>query len=174
MVFLEGWRHTHVYYALCPLPAVGHAGGPRVFFAIMFFLRRAMEAHACIRMLLASGCGTRRRPAGTLRTAHVWALDRAPLRVFWASKVARAGSFSRECIPPRRAAQDHENLQFHNFSFCSVAVYVRPSSPLVCGNHGTRAAALRAPGFDTATHSSSDSTTVCACMRAVFTVILRT
>ena len=34
---------------------------------------------------------------------------RTPWRVLWAFKVARAGSVSRDCIPRRRAAQDHGN-----------------------------------------------------------------
>lgn len=77
-------------------------------------------------------------------------------RTLWASNVARAGSFSRGCVPPHQAAQDDGNPQFQ-FS-CRFALLLclsicitppfrnfalwqsrnnssRASRPSICANH---------------------------------------
>lgn len=68
--------------------------------------------------------------------------------MLWASNVARSYLFSRNCVPPRRAAQD---LEIPTISvFCSAVVLylyhtcitsssVEISSSLFCGSHGTTA-----------------------------------
>lgn len=45
---------------------------------------------------------------------------RAPWVVLWASKVARAGSFSKNCVPPRQAERTMETQIFQHFSFRSA------------------------------------------------------
>lgn len=55
----------------------------------------------------ASGCRTRRRSAGTLRQYGArLGPGRTSWRVLWASRVARAGSFLRDCVP-RRVAKEY-------------------------------------------------------------------
>lgn len=48
--------------------------------------------------------------------------SRAPWRGLSASKVARAGPLSKECVPPRRAAQDLQNPRVQLFK---MIVFVR-------------------------------------------------
>lgn len=47
-----------------------------------------------------------------------------PGRVLWATKVARAGNFSRHCVAPRRATQGHENPTFQLLSFARAASWL--------------------------------------------------
>ena len=55
----------------------------------------------------ASPKGARR--GGTCTLGASFGPGRAPWRVLWALKVARAGKQSRDSIPPRRASQDNGN-----------------------------------------------------------------
>ena len=62
---------------------------------------------------------------------------RAPLGVLWASKVARAGSFSMGCVPPPRAKQGHVNLNFvaatvQQQSYIKLFTSGRPRTVLLC------------------------------------------
>lgn len=88
----------------------------------------------------------------------------------WAPIVARAGYFSRDCVPCCRAAQGHGKPQFQHMVFlcCPAAVSVshRPSSSLLRDSHSTTAAALQALPIVTA----MDGASVYVCVASVCAV----
>ena len=72
----------------------------------------SLAAAVCSRAL---GCGARRGPRVYYGAGS--GPGRAPWRVLWASKVAQAGSFSRDCVPPRSAKAGPWKPQNVTFSF---------------------------------------------------------
>lgn len=73
-------------------------------------------------------------------------LSRAPWRLLWAPKVARATSCSRKLSFARRAEQGHGNPKIASSLFCSAAVFAVP-------RHPQKRCCLRQPRY-TSSHAS--------------------
>ena len=95
---------------------------------------------------------------------HCKGPGRAPLYVLWPSQIARAGSISRGCVPPRRVAQgnDKPHFQLLVFIFAPLSAAVSSShlTPLlilrVCfTQHGTTTAEPQDCLFVTASHDGA-------------------
>ena len=93
----------------------------------------------------AFGCVARRGGAGT--SWRTLGPDQARWRVRWASKVARAGSFSRDCVPPRRAEQGHGNPNVQIF-LLALLLYLQYHTAL-------KSYTLRQPRYNSSRASSS-------------------
>lgn len=90
--------------------------------------------------------------------------------MFWAFKVARASSVSRDCAPPLRAAHSHGKPLFLLFFFALCCCITPPFKLFSCCSHGTMTAALQALPFVTAMDGGSVCVAcvlLCVCVRAV-------
>ena len=118
----------------------------------------------------ALGCGARRGPAYTLRLSL--GPVRPPWRVLWASKATRAGSFSRDCVPRRRATQDHGNPIIPVFLRSAAAIIPSlqfTSSPLLAA---TLQQQLHIKLFPFC-NGHRQCFFLCVCVCALFPVVLR-